>query len=341
MGRRAAGSSRPRHAMASRRRVSESGRARERVLSDEELQARVEGGQLDRLAFRTDRPLAILTGARRDEVAQMEWREVDFDRALWTLPVLGAKTVASTQFRYPTRRWRSFAHCRGSSDPGYVFTTNARTPVSGFSKAKPALDRAMDELAGEGASPIPELGFARPPPDGGDESATARRSARSDRSGLKSCVWQPSRDRWRLSKARLCRGEEPGARRMGEAAGGDRERARRRRMSSNLQERGRHEQSATGRTRAAREALAASQRRGLASERLLSEDGAWAQLRRQAKMRIARIAPTLRAAVRALAPSLKIEAWLPEKTRAAPNFLDARFSWRSLLTAPWRPFSSP
>ena len=38
---------------------------------------------------------------------------------------------------------------------GFVFTTNARTPVSGFSKAKPALDRAIAELAGEGASPIP------------------------------------------------------------------------------------------------------------------------------------------------------------------------------------------
>ena len=37
----------------------------------------------------------------------------------------------------------------------FVFTTNDRTPVSGFSKAKPALDRAMAELAGERVSPIP------------------------------------------------------------------------------------------------------------------------------------------------------------------------------------------
>jgi integrase len=30
--------------------------------------------------------LLILTGQRRDEVAAMTWKEIDFDTALWTIP---------------------------------------------------------------------------------------------------------------------------------------------------------------------------------------------------------------------------------------------------------------
>lgn len=61
---------------------------------------------------------------------------------------------------------------------------------------------------------------------------------------------------------------------------------------------------------------------GVCAERLLSEDGAWAQLRRQAKMRIAKNRADFESRLRALEPILKIEAWLPERTRAAFNFLN-------------------
>ena len=105
---------------------SERGRARERVLSDEELRLVWKAADSIGWPFGPIVKLLALTGARRDEVAQMEWREIDFDRALWTLPVLGARTGASMQFRYPTRRWRSFARCRGSSDPGLC---SRRTPA--------------------------------------------------------------------------------------------------------------------------------------------------------------------------------------------------------------------
>ena len=99
--------------------------------------------------------LLILTGARRDEVAQMEWREVDLDRAVWTLPASRSKnrrehTIPLSDMAIDVLR--SLPRIERS---GLVFTTNARTPVSGFSKAKPALDRAMAELAGEEASRIP------------------------------------------------------------------------------------------------------------------------------------------------------------------------------------------
>ena len=99
--------------------------------------------------------LLILTGARRDEVAQMEWRELDLDRALWTLPASRSKNRREHAIPLSDTALEILRSLPRIERSGFVFTTNASTPVSGFSKAKPALDRAMDELAGEGASPIP------------------------------------------------------------------------------------------------------------------------------------------------------------------------------------------
>jgi integrase len=134
---------------------SERGRARERVLSDDEIRIVWKAADSIGWPFGPIVRLLILTGARRDEVAQMEWRELDLERALWTLPASRSKnrrehTIPLSDMAIDVLR--SLPRIERS---GFVFTTNGRTPVSGFSKAKPALDHAMAELAGEGASPIP------------------------------------------------------------------------------------------------------------------------------------------------------------------------------------------
>jgi integrase len=134
---------------------SERGRARERVLSDDELRIVWKAADSIGWPFGPIVRLLILTGARRDEVAQMEWREVDFDRALWTLPASRSKNRREHAIPLSDQALALLRSLPRIERSGFVFTTNARTPVSGFSKAKPALDRAMAELAGEGASPIP------------------------------------------------------------------------------------------------------------------------------------------------------------------------------------------
>ena len=134
---------------------SERGRARERVLSDEELRLVWKAADSIGWPFGPIVKLLALTGARRDEVAQMEWREIDFDRALWTLPASRSKNRREHAIPLSDMALDVLRSLPRIERSGFVFTTNARTPVSGFSKAKPALDRAMDELAGEGASPIP------------------------------------------------------------------------------------------------------------------------------------------------------------------------------------------
>ncbi len=134
---------------------SERGRARERVLADDELKLVWKAADSIGWPFGPIVKLLLLTGARRDEVAQMEWREVDLDRAVWTLPASRSKNRREHAIPLSDMALDVLRSLPRIERSGFVFTTNARTPVSGFSKAKPALDRAMAELAGEGASPIP------------------------------------------------------------------------------------------------------------------------------------------------------------------------------------------
>lgn len=135
--------------------ASEKGRARERVLNDDELRIVWKATDSIGWPFGPIVRLLILTGARRDEVAQMEWREVDLDRAVWTLPAARSKNRREHAIPLSDMALDVLRALPRVDRSGFVFTTNGKTPVSGFSKAKPALDRAMAELAGEGAQPIP------------------------------------------------------------------------------------------------------------------------------------------------------------------------------------------
>lgn len=86
--------------------------------------------------------LLILTMQRRQEVAEMDWSEIDFEAKTWTLPPERAKndeahvvplsTLALDQLR-----------AMSPKRAGLVFTTTGKTPVSGFSKAKRTLDEHM------------------------------------------------------------------------------------------------------------------------------------------------------------------------------------------------------
>lgn len=90
--------------------------------------------------------LLILTMQRRQEVAEMDWSEVDLDAKIWTLPAERAKNgephivpltdlaIDQLNAMYPKAS-------------GLIFTTTGKTAVSGFSKAKRTLDEEMIEIA--------------------------------------------------------------------------------------------------------------------------------------------------------------------------------------------------
>lgn len=86
--------------------------------------------------------LLLLTMQRRQEVAEMDWSEIDLKARTWTLPAERAKNdeahiipltdmaVAELVALYPQER-------------GFVFSTTGTTAVSGYSKAKRTLDERM------------------------------------------------------------------------------------------------------------------------------------------------------------------------------------------------------
>jgi integrase len=84
--------------------------------------------------------LLALTGQRREEVAGAMCAEFDMDRAIWSLPAKRTKNGrAHMAYLSPPVLALVQVLPRIEESP-YLFSTNGRTSVSGFSKAKKRLD---------------------------------------------------------------------------------------------------------------------------------------------------------------------------------------------------------
>jgi integrase len=131
----------------------EAPKARERVLSDNELAAILKATDESGDPFGPFFRLLVLTGQRRREVAEIDWTELDSDSKVWTIPADRAKNgVAHIVPLAPETRAELDRLAKiGATDAdgskiehwptaGYVLTTTGRTPISGFTKAKNALD---------------------------------------------------------------------------------------------------------------------------------------------------------------------------------------------------------
>lgn len=130
--------------------------SRERVLTDSELKEIILrlgdlGPPFDRM-FR----LLMITGQRRDEVSGMTWAELNRSRAEWTMP--GNRTKNAKAHIVPLNlnaivELDSLAGGVNWPHKGFVFSTNGRTPVSGYSRAKARLDRIISCHAPNAISP--------------------------------------------------------------------------------------------------------------------------------------------------------------------------------------------
>jgi integrase len=118
-------------------RTSATARARDRVLSDAEIRALWAALEQIPYPFGPFVKLLLLTAQRRDEVAQMQWSEIEGD--LWTTPKERYKTGRSNTVPVTPAVQGILASIPRTSE--FVFTTTGRTPISGFSKAKEILDR--------------------------------------------------------------------------------------------------------------------------------------------------------------------------------------------------------
>ena len=118
--------------------------SRDRVLSDAELTAVLQGARKIGWPFGRVVLLLILTAQRRDEVSGVRWADLDLEQGLWTQPAAGNKSgrlhvTPLSPLAMETIRSLPCVHAE------FVFPARGRdNPLSGYSKWK----RQLDQVSG-------------------------------------------------------------------------------------------------------------------------------------------------------------------------------------------------
>jgi len=132
---------------------------RDRVLSDDEIRLAWRAFDAIGWPFGAIGKLLLLTGARRDEAASMRWGEIDLAARTWTLPASRTKNKRPHEIPLTDAAVEIIEGLpRIHGKAGLVFSTTGATAVSGFSRAKAAIDKAVLEImrdeAGDGATQV-------------------------------------------------------------------------------------------------------------------------------------------------------------------------------------------
>jgi integrase len=137
-------------------RTRPSERRRQRVLSNDELRAVWRAAEASPNAFSYLVQFLLLTATRRTEAAAMRLREVSGDE--WTIPQERYKTGLELVIPLSPAAQAVLAAAPKIGKSGFVFTTDGKTPVAGFSKFKRAFDaKVLAELRKQDpeAKPLP------------------------------------------------------------------------------------------------------------------------------------------------------------------------------------------
>jgi integrase len=125
------------------RRSATAARARDRILNDAELRAVWEaanGGTFGAMV-----KTLLLTGQRREKVAAMRWQDISVD-GVWTIPAEDREKGNAQELKLPDVALDIIKTLPRFSANPYVFASRGCSHVSGYSKAKKALD-AKTEVA--------------------------------------------------------------------------------------------------------------------------------------------------------------------------------------------------
>jgi len=114
--------------------------ARDRVLTDNEIRSLWGSSESFTRPWGAFTRLLLLTAARRTELAQMTRDEVS--GALWTLPAERVKNDKQLVLPLSRAAQEIIASIPTLDRCRFIFTIDGRRPVSGFSKAKAAIDKA-------------------------------------------------------------------------------------------------------------------------------------------------------------------------------------------------------
>ena len=117
---------------------------RDRVLSDAELASVWRAAEKVGWPFGPVVRLLILTGARRQEIAGLRWEEIFGDK----IELSGSRTKVGEAHTIPlsTVALDLIATLPRIGNSAYLFTTSGKTPVSGWTRSKELLDKAIIEF---------------------------------------------------------------------------------------------------------------------------------------------------------------------------------------------------
>ncbi len=90
------------------------------------------------LAFR----LMLVTGQRRNEVAQMKWKDLNLKKGIWSLPREATKADRAHEVPLSPLALEVLNSVHKTSKK-YVFSTTTTTPISGFSQGKNTADKTI------------------------------------------------------------------------------------------------------------------------------------------------------------------------------------------------------
>jgi integrase len=115
-------------------------RERSRILKDEEIRALWKTTETFPSPWGQFVRFLMLTASRRTEAAGMTWQEVKGD--LWVIPAIRYKTNTETSLPLSGAALRVLEGIPSIEGCDYVFSTNGRAPIGGFSGFKLRLDAA-------------------------------------------------------------------------------------------------------------------------------------------------------------------------------------------------------
>lgn len=125
--------------------------SRDRVLTDDEICLVWKACERIGAPFGDVVRLLLLTGCRRDEIAEGRWNEIDLDAKTWTIGKERSKNGVAHEIPLSDKAVEIITGLGRIEGKGFVFTTTGKTPVSGFSRAKGAVDKAIHEIQKEEA----------------------------------------------------------------------------------------------------------------------------------------------------------------------------------------------
>jgi integrase len=126
-----------------KRRTSIADRARDRVLTDDELRAVWLAAEKDQTPFGRYLMFTLLTAARRGESASLKRAaELSPDGTTWTIPAARYKTERDTVIPLSKAAQKIIASMPVLAGGDYVFSASGKFPLGDFANRKTAFDQA-------------------------------------------------------------------------------------------------------------------------------------------------------------------------------------------------------